>query len=173
MKFQGLGFLKFFKKISKSIQRTFWHLLKLMSCLALNCAHHIISSKLKFIYSEKATKVCKISTLLLSTIHTMVEIPQNFVAFSEYMNFSNVKINLEIFLKLLWPSQNVWTWKGRNWFFFKLGGDQFLQPNILRRPFVLAKKEHLIKKGVYFVKFRVPFLTDFANVLLWAQDRFL
>ena len=45
----------------------------------------------KFIYSEKATKFCKISTLLLSIVHTdkcKVEISQNFVAFSEYVNFN-------------------------------------------------------------------------------------
>merc|ERR1712051_746623 len=45
---------------------------------------------LKFIYSEKATKFCKISTLLLSyvvQVKSKVEILQNFVAFSEYMNF--------------------------------------------------------------------------------------
>ena len=44
----------------------------------------------KFIYSEKATKFCKISTLLLTTVHTVkrkVEILQKFVAFSDYMNF--------------------------------------------------------------------------------------
>ena len=45
---------------------------------------------LKFIYSEKATKFCEISTLLLSyvvPVKSKVEILQNFVAFSEYMNF--------------------------------------------------------------------------------------
>ena len=45
---------------------------------------------LKFIYSEKATKFCEIFTLILTTVHTVkskVEISQNFVAFSEYMNF--------------------------------------------------------------------------------------
>ena len=45
---------------------------------------------LKFIYSEKATKFCKISTLLLSyvvPVKSKVEILQHFVAFSEYMNF--------------------------------------------------------------------------------------
>ena len=48
---------------------------------------------LKFVYSEKATKFCEISTLLLSTVHTgksKVEISQNFVAFSEYTNFKIV-----------------------------------------------------------------------------------
>ena len=38
-------------------------------------------------------KICEISTLLLSTVHTdksKVEISQNFVAFSEYMNFKTL-----------------------------------------------------------------------------------
>ena len=46
---------------------------------------------LKFIYSEKATNFCEISTVDLSyvvTIKYTVEISQNFVAFSEYMNFN-------------------------------------------------------------------------------------
>ena len=41
-------------------------------------------------YSEKATKFCEISTLLLTVctvVRSKVEISQNFVAFSEYMNF--------------------------------------------------------------------------------------
>ena len=45
---------------------------------------------IKFVYSKKTTKFCKISTLPLSTVHSdknKVEISQNFVAFSEYMNF--------------------------------------------------------------------------------------
>ena len=48
---------------------------------------------LKFVYSEKATKFCEISTVDLSfvvTVKSTVEILQNFVAFSEYMNF-NIK----------------------------------------------------------------------------------
>ena len=47
---------------------------------------------LKFVYSEKATKLCEISTLLLSyvvPVKSKVEISQNFVAFSEYMNFNS------------------------------------------------------------------------------------
>ena len=47
--------------------------------------------QLKFIYSEKATKFCKIFPLLM-TVCTVVKskgkILQNFVAFSEYMNFN-------------------------------------------------------------------------------------
>ena len=44
---------------------------------------------IKFIYSEKATKFCEISTLLLTGTkgQSKVEILQSFVAFSEYMNF--------------------------------------------------------------------------------------
>ena len=48
------------------------------------------SAQVKFIYSEKATKFCEISILNLTRVHAVkskVEISQNFVAFSEYMNF--------------------------------------------------------------------------------------
>ena len=54
----------------------------------MSCDH---GTMVKFVYSEKATKIFEISTLLLSTVHTdksKVEISQNFVAFSEYMNFT-------------------------------------------------------------------------------------
>ena len=49
---------------------------------------------LKFIHSEKATKFCKIFTLLLSyvvPVKSKVKILQNLVAFSEYMNFTRVE----------------------------------------------------------------------------------
>ena len=45
---------------------------------------------IKFIYSEKATKFCKISTVDLSYIvpvKSTMEISQDFVGFSEYTNF--------------------------------------------------------------------------------------
>ena len=47
-------------------------------------------SIIKVIYSENATKFCKISTLLLSyvvPVKSKLEILQTYVAFSEYMNF--------------------------------------------------------------------------------------
>ena len=47
--------------------------------------------QIKFIYSEKATKFCEIFHVLLTTVHTVKskgKISQNFVAFSEYMNFN-------------------------------------------------------------------------------------
>ena len=45
---------------------------------------------LKFIYSEKATKFCQISTLILyvCTDKSQVEISHYFVAFSEYTSFT-------------------------------------------------------------------------------------
>ena len=53
---------------------------------------------LKFVYSEKATKFCETSTLLLSVFtvdKSKEEISQNFVAFSEYMNFNKIKLLLK------------------------------------------------------------------------------
>ena len=61
------------------------------------CTNEVIFCKihskmeLKFIYPEKATNFCEISTVDLSyvvTVKSPVEISQNFVAFSEYMNFT-------------------------------------------------------------------------------------
>ena len=62
---------------------------------------NFLSLIVKFIYSEKATKFCKIFTLLLSYVvscKSKVKILQNFVAFSEYMNF---KMYLLDYTKLL------------------------------------------------------------------------
>ena len=65
------------------------------------------NNQVKFIYSEKATKFCKISKLLLSyvvPVKSKVEILQNFVAFSECMNFTpkeaKVQAGLKKFLNL-------------------------------------------------------------------------
>ena len=65
--------------------------------------------KVKFIYFEKATKLCEIFTLLLTGTtkdKSKVKISQKFVAFSEYMNFTlcssilhtEKKIRLYIFI---------------------------------------------------------------------------
>ena len=54
--------------------------------------HAIHEFELKFIYSEKTTKFCELFPFLLLTVCTLVKskvkISQNFVAFSEYMNFN-------------------------------------------------------------------------------------
>ena len=62
---------------------------------------------IKFIYSEKATKFQEIFTLLLTTVHTVkskVNISQNFVAFSEYMNFKKLfdQLKSNFFLVIKW-----------------------------------------------------------------------
>ena len=47
-----------------------------------------------FIYSEKATNVCENFTVdlyYIVTVKSTVEILQNFVAFSEYINFMKLK----------------------------------------------------------------------------------
>ena len=65
---------------------------------------------LKFIYSEKATKFCEISTVDLSyvlTVKSTVEISQKFVAFSEYMNF-----------KLIWHYPTIAMMERWNLFIF-------------------------------------------------------
>ena len=64
----------------------------------LTTSHKIPINWVEFVYSEKAKKFCKISTLLVSTVHTdksKVEISQNFVAFSEYMNFKKKRLKSE------------------------------------------------------------------------------
>ena len=55
-----------------------------------NIVAAIWDAQVKFIYSEKATKFCEIFALLLSyvvPVKSKLKILQNFVAFSEYMNF--------------------------------------------------------------------------------------
>ena len=67
----------------------------------------MVVSYLKFIYSEKATKFCEISTLLLSyvvPVKSKMEISQNFVAFSEYLTFirfPKAAIEFDDFVKFL------------------------------------------------------------------------
>ena len=67
---------------------------------------------LKFIYSEKATKFCEISTSYVLPVKSKVEISQNFVAFSEYINFTYpttimARILINIQLKVLIPIQET------------------------------------------------------------------
>ena len=72
-------------------------------------------NSLKFIYSEKATKFCEISTLLLSNVvpvKSKVAISQNFVAFSEYMNINKIfhrgmNGRTETVVELLWLRKNA------------------------------------------------------------------
>ena len=62
-----------------------------MKAFVTNKASKIFGFKLEFIYSENATTICEISTVDLTVTtqdKSMVEILQNFVTFSEYMNFN-------------------------------------------------------------------------------------
>ena len=54
-----------------------------------------VRSLIKFIYSEKATSFCEISTVDLSnvvTVKSIVEILKIFVAFSDDMKFTQARI---------------------------------------------------------------------------------
>ena len=57
----------------------------------------------KFIHSKKATKFCEIYTekdlSYIVPVKSRVEILQNFVAFSEYMNFNKLFFILRTFFK--------------------------------------------------------------------------
>ena len=82
-------------------QRNLHHCLDLF--LSGTARKELSVTKVKFKYSEKATKFCEISTLLLS-----YEVPvKNFVPFSEYtgssylMRFSLLRISLMRFFKTI------------------------------------------------------------------------
>ena len=68
---------------------------------SLNPGVHIFFS---LFLIKKATKFCEIFPLLLSTVHTdksKGKIFQNFVAFSEYMNFKYKASFLELLKKII------------------------------------------------------------------------
>ena len=73
--------------VIEKCQETFW--------ILANSKQDQYFSVIKFIYYEKVTKICEISTLLLSVCtvdKSKVEISQNFVAFSDYTNFTKQKM---------------------------------------------------------------------------------
>ena len=78
-----LGFLAFAATGAKVKYSMYWKKKK----------NQYLPECLKFTYSEKATKLCEIFSLLLNVctvLKSKVKISQNFVAFSEYMNFNNL-----------------------------------------------------------------------------------
>ena len=80
--------LTYHPSILKKIRKT--HILTGLYFDEVICLEHNFPCLLKFIYSEKATKFCEISNVDLTVTtydKSTVEISQNFVAFSEYMNF--------------------------------------------------------------------------------------
>ena len=75
---------------------------------------HLCTSVLKFIHSEKATKFCEIFPLLL-TVCTVVrskgKISQNFMAFSEYMNFNSKEKSTKIWTQTITGTlAKRWLW---------------------------------------------------------------
>ena len=76
-----------------------------------DCSKEVPHLYVKFIYSEKARKFCKISTVDLTGTtqdQSTVEISQNFVAFSEYMNFTSIQLQIDLIVHFLfsYKSQN-------------------------------------------------------------------
>ena len=102
--------------------------------------------QLKFLHSEKATKFCEIFTMILTVctaVKSKVEISQNFVAFSECMNFINISQHLIFSSKAkqclecnytIRPTVYVTFWSPFNAFFVQnsLRLDVSLQPFILQ-----------------------------------------
>ena len=86
--FHGLNLVIFSKwKIDGFEKMTFFN------PLIFNSNFFLFHPHVKSIYSEKATKFCEIFTLLFSyvvPVKSKVKISQNFVAFSEYMNFKSI-----------------------------------------------------------------------------------
>ena len=71
----------------------------LLGFIAISNPCFLINSVLKLIYSKKTTKFCEIFTLLLTGTtwdKSKVKISQNFVAFSEYMNFTEKRKNVNL-----------------------------------------------------------------------------
>ena len=109
--------LELWQKHKPLLTKTYLYSWK-FSCKYCNNKYVAIYSRtfLKFIYSEKATKFCGILTLLLTAVHTVkskAKISQNFVAFSEYMDFKNILENLSFVV--CWGVDEYWIihWK---WF---------------------------------------------------------
>ena len=76
-----------------------------MNVEVCSIAKKVKIKNLKFIYFKKATKFCKIFTLLLTGTtldKSKLKLSQNFVAFSEYMNFiSQIHLRQEMLLEFL------------------------------------------------------------------------
>ena len=112
---------------------------------------------LKFIYSEKATKFCEISTLLLSyvvPVKCKVDILKNFVAFSEYMSFNSSNVPTIVY---------QWFWDFSLWkLYFWLDGSIIWidtkkeATNILRH---LKKTYFLIFQSFHWILFDFQFST--------------
>ena len=95
---------------------TSWTLYCFLPCKKVDILMSLLPEEiLNFIYSEKATKFCEISTLFLtSVLHTVkskVDILQNFAAFSKYMNFkSKILPNFKNYIHRKFPYFVLLSW---------------------------------------------------------------
>ena len=86
---EGLTLHRFRSKFEFNLEFRYdgiWLRYELINCKWIKMYIYLCLTLLKFIYSEKVTKVCKISTLDLSyvvTVKSTVEISQKLVSFSE------------------------------------------------------------------------------------------
>ena len=87
----GAEYLSYVKFIATRAPTFFGYIISVLACVySSGSILHPFLGEVKFIYSEKAAKVFKFSTLLLSyvvPVKSKMEISQNVVAFSEYVNF--------------------------------------------------------------------------------------
>ena len=101
---EGLTLHRFRSKFEFNLEFRYdgiWLRYELINCKWIKMYIYLCLTLLKFIYSEKATKCCKIFILDLSyvvMVKSTVDIFQNFVAFSEYMN---LKQNLVFWSSIL------------------------------------------------------------------------
>ena len=75
-----------------------------------SCTNALSFLLIKFLYSEKATKFWEISTVDFSyvvPVKSTVEISQNVLAFSEYMNF-NLKF---LYFQVIWQKLKTKLWR--------------------------------------------------------------
>ena len=98
---KGILTLIFFE--DQTFEQEFWKMWVLTFCNNLQWSRYSVDAisyvLFKFIYSEKAKAFCEIFSLLLSyvaPVKSKVKISQNFVAFSEYMNFNYLSNYLSI-----------------------------------------------------------------------------
>ena len=89
----NLGWTSDLTELTPSIRTSRMGKMSVFERYNTNSVHHDLFLDIKFTYFEKATKFCEIFPLLL-TVCTVVKskgkISQNFVAFSEYMNFNRM-----------------------------------------------------------------------------------
>ena len=115
---------------------------------------------LKFIYPEKATKFCEIFTLLLTGTpqdKSKGKFLQNFVAFSEYMNFKRLIECQNV--RLLSQESIISTFLCYRCIFKAHQGEWFLRENglhvhnthtqLVNRAFLRHNTAHLVEKQAY------------------------